>query len=178
MDLSGKTVAILATDLFEESELTKPKEALDRAGAKTVVIAPHDGEIQAMQHADKTIKVPVDEILSRAAPEDFDAVMLPGGAMNADHLRIDHHAQEFVRAIDEAGKPVAAICHAPWLLISAKLVNGHKMTSYHTIADDLINAGADWVDQEVVVDGTWVTSRQPGDIPVFNEALIKLIAEA
>ncbi len=178
MDLSGKTVAILATGLFEESELVEPKAALDRAGAKTVIIAPHDGEIQALRHADKTITVPVDEVLSRAAPEDYDAVVLPGGAMNADHLRIDKHAQEFVRTIDEAGKPVAAICHAPWLLISAKLVEGRNMTSYHTIADDLINAGAKWTNQEVVVDGNWVTSRKPADIPAFNDAAIKLIAEA
>jgi len=176
MEIAGKRVAIIATDLFEESELVRPKEALDQAGAKTEVIAPHAGQIQAVRHDTKTIKIDVDKTLAEAVPESYDAVLLPGGALNADALRVNPKAQEFVRAMDEAAKPVAVICHGPWLLVSAGLVQGRHLTSYHTIADDLKNAGAEWSDEEVVVDGNWVSSRQPDDIPAFNDAVIKLIA--
>jgi protease I len=178
MEIAGKRVAVIATDLFEESELVKPKEALDQAGAKTEVIAPHGGELQAVRHDAKTIKVEIDKTLDEVAPEDYDAVLLPGGAFNADALRVNGTAQAFVRAMDEAGKPVAVICHGPWLLVSAGLVQGRHLTSYHTIADDLKNAGAEWTDDEVVVDGNWVSSRQPDDIPAFNDAMIKLIASS
>lgn len=178
MDIAGKRVAIIATDLFEESELIKPKEALDQAGAKTVVIAPHAGQIQAVRHEVKTIMLPVDQTLSEARPEDFDAVLLPGGALNADELRVNRQAQEFIRAMDDANKPIAVICHGPWLLASAGVIQGRHLTSYHTIADDLINAGAEWTDEEVVTDGNWVSSRQPDDIPAFNDAVISHIAAA
>jgi len=177
-NLSGIRVAILATDLFEEAELVKPKEALEQAGAKTTVIAPHPGEIQAVQHDKKTQKVKVDQTLSEAVPGDFDAVLLPGGAMNADALRVEKKAQQFVQEIDRAGKPIAVICHGPWLLISAGLARGRKLTSYHTIQDDLKNAGANWQDSEVVRDRNWVSSRQPSDIPAFNREVTNLFAEA
>jgi protease I len=178
MDLSGKRIAIIATDLFEESELLKPKEALETAGATAEVVAPHDGHLQAMQHDQKTGTVPVDATLGRANPEDYDAVVLPGGAMNADHLRVDEAAQKFVQAMDKAGKPLAVICHGPWLLVSAGLVKGRHLTSYHTIKDDLENAGATWTDEAVVTDGNWVSSRRPDDLPVFNEAMCRLFAGA
>jgi protease I len=175
--LDGLRVAIIATDLFEQAELEKPKKALDEAGAKTSIIAPKSGKIQGVHHADKGDKFDIDLTLDKANPDEFDAVLLPGGAMNADALRIEQKAQQFVRAIDQAGKPIAVICHGPWLLISAGLVRGKKMTSYHTIQDDLKNAGANWVDEEVVRDGRWVSSRQPSDIPAFNRDMIDLFAE-
>jgi protease I len=173
----GIRVAILTTDLFEESELVEPRKALDDAGARTVVIAPKSGKIQAMKHADKTIQIPVDLTLEKAEPGDFDALLLPGGAMNADALRVEKKALDFARRMDAAGNPIAVICHAPWLLVSAGLVRGRTMTSYHTIQDDVRCAGANWVDKEVVRDRNWVSSRKPEDIPVFNEQMIALIAE-
>jgi protease I len=177
-NLSGARVAILATDLFEEAELVEPRKALDEAGAQTVVIAPHAGEIQAVRHDTKTQKVKVDQTLEDADPEDFDAVLLPGGAMNADALRMDDNAQQFVQEIDDDGKPIAVICHGGWLLVSAGLVDGRHMTSYHTIQDDIRNAGAEWTDEEFVRDENWVSSRQPSDIPVFNKEMIRLFAES
>lgn len=176
--LEGLRVAILATDLFEEAELIEPRKALQDAGAQAVVIAPKAGEIQAVEHDKKTQKVKVDMTLDEARPNDFDAVLLPGGAMNADALRMERKAQEFVRNIDQAGKPLAVICHGPWLLISAGLVSGRQMTSYYTIQDDLKNAGATWVDDTCVRDRNWVSSRQPADIPAFNRNMIELFAEA
>jgi protease I len=176
--LQGYRVAIVATDLFEEAELLEPRKALQDAGAQTVVIAPKSGEIQAVRHDEKTRKVKVDMTLDQARPEDFDALLLPGGAMNADALRIEEKAQNFAQAIDRAGKPIAVICHAPWLLVSAGLVQGRKMTSYKTIHDDLENAGASWTDEPVVRDKNWVSSRQPTDIPQFNQAMIELFSEA
>lgn len=173
----GVRVAIIVTDLFEESELIEPRKALDDAGAKTVVIAPKAGMIQAVRHADKSITVPVDLTLEKAEPGDFDAVLLPGGAMNADALRGEKKAQDFVRRMDAAGNPIAVICHAPWLLVSAGLVRGRTMTSYHTIQDDVRCAGGNWIDKEVVRDRNWVSSRKPEDIPAFNEQTIVLIAE-
>lgn len=176
--LEGLRVAIIATDLFEEAELIEPRKALQEAGAQVVVIAPKAGEIQAVQHDKKTQKVKVDMTLDDARPNDFDAVLLPGGAMNADALRMEKKAQEFVRNIDEAGKPIAAICHGPWLLISAQLVKGRHITSYFTIQDDLKNAGANWVDEVSVRDRNWVSSRQPTDIPMFNRNMLELFSEA
>ncbi len=175
--LAGFRVAIIATDFFEEAELVEPRKALDQAGAKTVVIAPKAGEIQAVQHDKQTQKIRVDMTLDKANPDDFDAVLLPGGAMNSDALRMEKKAQEFVRQMDEEGKPVAAICHAPWLLISAQLTDGRSMTSYHTIQDDVRNSGANWQDKEVVRDENWVSSRQPSDIPAFNREMIQLFSE-
>ncbi len=177
-DLSGMRVAIVATDDFEESELIEPRRALDEAGAKTQVVSPKSGEIQAVRHDEKSKKVKVDLSLDQANPEDFDAVLLPGGALNADHLRINKKAQQFVQKIDQAGKPIAVICHGPWLLVSAGLVKGRKLTSYHTIQDDLRNAGAQWEDREVVRDRTVVSSRQPSDSPAFNREMIALFHEA
>lgn len=175
--LNGLRVAILSTDLFEESELTEPKKALQQAGADVKVIAPRPGQIQAVRHDEKSIKVPVDLDLNSANPDEFDAVMLPGGAMNADTLRVDRKAQEFVRKIDQSGKPIAVICHGSWLLVSAGLVKGRHMTSYHTIQDDLRNAGARWEDSECVVDRKFVSSRQPSDLPRFNQEMVRVFAE-
>jgi protease I len=176
--LNSLRVAILATNDFEEAELIDTRKALNEAGAKTSVIAPKSGKIQAMKHDDKTGFVNVDLTLDQANPDDFDAVLLPGGALNADHRRVEPKAQEFVRRIDKAGKPIAVICHGPWLLVSAGLVKGHTLTSYHTIQDDIRNAGGKWVDKEVVTDHNWVSSRQPDDIPAFNEAMIELFAHS
>lgn len=174
--LKGYRVAILATDLFEEAELTETRTALQEAGAETVVVAPKPGEIQAVRHDTKTQKVKVDLTLDKAKAEDFDAVLLPGGAMNADALRIEKKAQEFVQQIDHEGKPIAVICHAPWLLVSAGLVKGRHMTSYKTIQDDVKNAGAQWTDEAAVHDRNWVSSRQPSDIPEFNKKMIEIFA--
>jgi protease I len=176
-NLDGFRVAILATDLFEEVELTQPRKALEQAGAKTVVISPKEGEIQGVKHDKKTKKVKVDQVLDQADPNEFDAVLLPGGAMNADAIRIEPKAQEFVRQIDQAGKPVAVICHAPWLLISARLTNGRRMTSYKTIQDDVRNSGAEWTDEATVRDRNWVSSRQPTDIPSFSQEMIALFSQ-
>jgi protease I len=172
-NLSGKKIAVMATDYFEESELTEPVKALKEAGAKVEIIAPKRGEIQGLQHVDPGQKIKVDKTLDEAKPEDYDALVLPGGAVNADQLRTEDKAKNFVvKIMDELGKPTAVICHAPWLLVSAGLARGKKMTSFFTIADDMRNAGANWVDEEVVVDGNLITSRQPNDIPAFNKALI------
>jgi protease I len=171
-------VAIIATDLFEEAELLEPRKAFEEAGAKTTVIAPHSGEIQAVRHDVKTQKVKVDQTLEQANPDEFDAVLLPGGAMNADALRMESKAQEFVRSFDRQGKPIAVICHGPWLLISAGLAKGRHMTSYKTIQDDLRNSGANWVDEASVRDRNWVSSRQPSDIPQFNQDAIQLFVES
>lgn len=176
-ELEKMRVAILLTDDFEESEMTEPRKALDEAGATTVLIAPHAGEVQGFKHDKKAGSFKVDLTLEKANPEDFDAVLLPGGALNADALRVEKKAQEFVRAIDGAGKPLAVICHGPWLLVSAGLTRGRKMTSYHTIRDDIRNSGADWRDEEVVRDRNWVSSRQPGDIPAFNREMVRLFSE-
>lgn len=176
--LDGMRVAILATDDFEQVELTEPRNALEQAGAKAVVISPKDDEIQGVNHDEKADKVKVDLPLDQANADEFDAVLLPGGALNADHLRVVKKAQEFVRKIDSAGKPIAVICHGPWLLVSTGLVKGRRMTSYHTIQDDIRNAGGNWVDQECVRDRNWVSSRQPSDIPAFNREMIALFAES
>jgi protease I len=177
-ELPGLKVAILVTDDFEQVELTEPRKALEDAGAKTTVVSPKQGQVQGMKHDDKADKFKVEMALDEANPEDFDAVLLPGGAVNADNLRVEKKAQEFVRKIDQAGKPIAVICHGPWLLVSAGLVRGRKMTSYHTIQDDLRNAGANWEDSEVVRDRNWVSSRQPSDIPAFNREMISLFASS
>ncbi len=173
-DLKGFRVAILATDGFEESELTEPKKALEGAGAKVEVISPKRGQIQGFRHHDKSITVPVDRTLDQARPDDYDGVVLPGGALNADVMRVNSKVKSFLTAMQSAGKPFAVICHAPWELVSAGLTRERRLTSYHTIQDDLRNAGADWVDQEVVVDRNWVTSRQPDDLPAFNREMLKL----
>lgn len=167
-------VAILVAANFEEAELTEPREFLQKEGAETELISLAPGKVQAMKHDEKTKKYDVDRVLNEAKPGDYDALLLPGGALNADALRVEKKAQEFVKAFDKAGKPIAVICHAPWLLISAGLVKGRKLTSYHTIQDDIKNAGGQWTDSETVVDKNWVTSRQPSDIPAFNEKMKSL----
>lgn len=175
--LEGMRVAILATDGVEDAELREPRKALDEAGAKTTLFAPKEGAIQSFKHHDKADTFKVDISLNQADPSQFDAVLLPGGALNADTLRVQPRAQEFVREMDRQGKPIAVICHAPWLLVSAGCVRGRTMTSYHTIQDDLRNAGANWRDEEVVRDRNWVSSRQPSDIPAFNRGMIELFSE-
>ena len=175
--LNGLRVAILVTDGFEQVELVEPRKALDAAGAKTFIVAPKSGKIQGFNHDTKADSFEVDMTLETANPDSFDAVLLPGGALNADALRVETKAKEFIMAINNARKPIAFICHAPWLLVSAGLVQGRKMTSYHTIQDDIRNAGGQWQDTEVIVDANWVSSRQPSDIPSFNEAMIKLFGE-
>lgn len=175
--LEGMRVAILVTDDFEQSELTEPKQALEAAGAKALIVSPASGEVQGMHHDEKADRFPIDQSLAEADPGQFDAALLPGGALNADALRVVPEAKTFITAIDEAGKPIAVICHGPWLLVSAGLVSGRKMTSYHTIQDDLRNAGADWRDIEVLRDRNWVSSRRPADLPAFNRELIALFAD-
>ena len=175
--LQGMRVAILASDGVEDAELREPRKALEEAGAETILFAPKEGTIQSFKHHDKTDTFKVDRTLTQADPSQFDAVLLPGGALNADTLRVQPRAQEFAREMDRQGKPVAAICHAPWLLISAGCVRGRTMTSYHTIQDDVRNAGGNWQDEEVVRDRNWVSSRQPSDIPAFNREMIQLFSE-
>jgi protease I len=175
--LTGMKVAILATDGFEQSELMRPREALGKAGAETTVVSLKDGKIRGWNHKDWGDSVAVDLLLADASADDFDALLLPGGVMNPDHLRMEPAAVAFVKAFFDADKPVAAICHAPWMVINAGGAKGRRMTSWPSLQTDLRNAGADWVDEESVTDGNLVTSRKPDDIPAFNEAMITLFAE-
>ncbi len=171
-NLSGKKIAILATDGFEQSELIKPRQALDQAGATTEVISPKTGEIKGWNHTEWGESVKVDKALGQANPADYAALVLPGGVMNPDHLRMDPAAVDFVRKFVETGKPVAAICHGPWLLVEAGVVKGKKVTSWPSLKTDLRNAGAEWIDQEVSKDGQFITSRKPDDIPAFSRTII------
>ena len=175
--LAGKRVAILATDGVEQVELTEPRKALDAAGATTQVISPKPGAIKAWQHDKPGTDIEVDAELGKVSASDYDALMLPGGVMNPDALRMNPTAVNFVRAFFEAGKPVAAICHAPWMLVEADVVQGREVTSWPSLRTDLKNAGAHWSDREVVVDHGLVTSRKPDDIPVFNRKMIEEFAE-
>ena len=175
--LQGKKVAILITDGFEQVEMTEPRKALQHEGAETVIVSPKDGKVKGWQHTDWGDEFPVDRPLSAARADDFDALLLPGGVMNPDHLRQDAQAVEFVRDFFEAHKPVAAICHGPWMLVEADVVRGRKVTSFPSIQTDLKNAGANWVDQEVVTDHGLVTSRNPDDIPAFNRKMVEEFAE-
>lgn len=174
--LSGLRVAILATDGFEQSELVEPRKALDDAGAATEVVSPKDGRVRGWNHKDWGREVDVDQPLRSADPGDYDALLLPGGVMNPDALRMDPAAVAFVRHFFEARKPVAAICHGPWTVIEAGVAQGQKMTSWPSLRTDIENAGAEWVDEEVVVDGKLVTSRKPDDIPAFSRATIEVFA--
>lgn len=175
--LDGKNVAILATDGFEQSELLKPQEALNNAGATVKVVSLESGKIRGWDGDDWGDSVDVDMVLDDARPDDFDALVLPGGQINPDLLRVEPKAIQFVKDIFEAKKPIAAICHAPWLLIEADIVKGRKATSYHSIKTDMINAGADWVDEEVVCHQALITSRNPGDLDAFCAKTIEEIAE-
>jgi protease I len=176
-ELHGKKVAILVTDGFEQVELTDPRRALDAAGATTHLVSPKDGRVRGWDHTDWGEEFDVDVALSDARAEDYDALLLPGGVMNPDKLRTDEAAVRFVRAFFGAKKPVAAICHGPWLLVEADVARGRTLTSYPSIRTDLENAGATWVDEEVVVDEGLVTSRNPDDLPAFNRKMVEEIAE-
>lgn len=177
-DLSSKRVAILVDNYFEEAELTGPLEALRNTGAEVDIIAaePEGRKVQALKHVEKGNTYAIDKTLDEADISDYDALVLPGGAINADQLRMQRKAREWVNAIIDQGKPLAVICHAPWVLASAGLAKGRKLTSYFTIQDDLRDAGAQWVDEAVVIDGNLITSREPSDIPAFNEALVSMLA--
>ncbi|HMN27027.1 MAG TPA: type 1 glutamine amidotransferase domain-containing protein [Caldilineaceae bacterium] len=175
--LQGKKVAILATNGFEEVELTAPKQALEEAGAQTQIISPEEGTILSWQQRNWGSKFPVDVPIAQADADKYDALLLPGGVMNPDKLRLDQKSIDFIRAFFDAGKPVGAICHGPWPLIDAGVAKGRTMTSYPSLRMDLTNAGAKWVDQEVVVDHGLVTSRIPDDLPAFNRKLIEEIGE-
>ena len=172
--LGGKKVAILVADGFEQVELTEPRQALEDAGAQTKIVSPATEHVQGWHHFDKGDNFRVDVPLISAKAEDFDALLLPGGVANPDQLRANTMAVDFVKAFFDAGKPVAAICHGPWTLIEAGAARGRKMTSWPSIKTDLINAGAEWVDQEVVSEQGLVTSRKPKDIPAFNVKMIEL----
>ena len=171
-DLSGKRVAIIATDHFEEAELVQPRDALRQAGAEVKIYSTGTDPIQAVEGDTKpTQKVEVDGTLDDLDPSAVDALIVPGGTVNADTIRTEEKAQQAVRAVSEAGKPLAVICHGPWLLVSAGLAKGKRLTSYASLADDVRNAGGDWVDEEVVVDGNLITSRNPNDLPAFIKAI-------
>jgi len=175
--LNGKKVAILVEDGFEQIELTSPKEALEKAGAKTHIISPKRDKVKGWEHTQWGQEFPVDVSLDKANANEYDALLLPGGVMNPDKLRTSKQAVQFVRSFFDQGKPVAAICHGPWILVESDVVNGRKVTSYTSIQTDLKNAGANWVDQEVVVDQGLVTSRKPDDLPAFNRKMVEEIAE-
>lgn len=175
--IKGKKIAILVTDGFEQVELVSPKNAAEAAGATTVIVSPKPGSVQGWNHHDKGDSFPVGLALDKAKADDFDALLLPGGVANPDALRMDQKAVAFVRAFFEQHKPVAAICHAPWTLIDAGVVDGRRVTSYKSVKTDLVNAGAIWEDKEVVVDNGLVTSRDPNDLPAFNRKLVEEVAE-
>lgn len=174
--LRGKKIAILVANGFEQVELTEPKKALDQAGATTHVISPEEGKVKGWNMKEWGKEIPVDIALEQANAADFDALLLPGGVMNPDHLRMNPDAVSFVKDFTDAGKPVAAICHGPWTLIEAGAVEGHTMTSWPSLKTDLTNAGANWEDREVIRDGKLVTSRKPDDIPAFNREMIAMFA--
>jgi len=174
--LNGKRVAILVTDGFEQVELTGPKKALEEAGAQVDILSAEEGQVKGWNHDKPADDFKVDGTFKATSIDQYDAVVLPGGVQNSDTIRIDQDAQHLVKTGTSAGKPIAVICHGGWLLISAGLVNGKTMTSYKTLKDDLVNAGANWVDKEVVKDGNLISSRQPDDIPAFNRELISALS--
>jgi protease I len=174
--LKGKKVAILAADMFERVELEEPRKALEDAGAETEIVSIHDGEIQGFDHFDSANKVKVDKTVEEVSTDDYDALLIPGGVGNPDQLRGDENAVAFVREFNEAGKPMAVICHGPWMLVESGVVRGRTVTSWPTLETDIRNAGGEWIDEEVCVDGNLVTSRKPDDIPAFNEKMLELFA--
>ncbi|WP_433793103.1 type 1 glutamine amidotransferase domain-containing protein [Actinoplanes sp. CA-252034] len=174
--IKGKRVAFLATDGVEEVEYTEPRKAVEAAGGQAELISLEDGEIQAVNHMDKAGTYQVEKTVRDADPEQYDALVLPGGVANPDFLRADEDAVRFVRDFMAAGKPVAAICHGPWTLIEAGVVDGRTLTSWPSLRTDLVNAGATWVDEQVYVDDTLITSRNPDDLPAFCEALVDRLA--
>ena len=175
--LENIRVAAIMTDFFEEIEFTSPRDALVNEGVVLHILSPADRHVQALHHLNPagifTVDVPIDE----ANPEDYDAVLLPGGVVNSDKLRINQSVLDFLREMNEQNKPIFAICHALWSVISAGLARGRKMTSYHTLKDDMVNAGANWVDEPLVIDDNFITSRNPGDLPYFNKAMIEKLEE-
>ena len=175
--LKGKKIAILATDGFEQSELMQPRQALEEAGAHTEVISPNAGKIKGWDHKDWGESVKVDKTLGNVNAEDYDGLLVPGGVINPDHLRMDPKAVNFVQQFVTAGKTVGAICHGPWTLLEAGALKGKTVTSWPSLRTDLKNAGAHWVDKEVVTDGQFITSRKPDDIPAFNNAVIESLAQ-
>jgi protease I len=175
--LEGKKVAILAADMFERVELEEPRKALEAAGATTEIVSIHDGEIKGFDHFDPAATVKVDRTVEEISVDDYDALLIPGGVGNPDQLRGDENAVNFVREFAEAGKPMAVICHGPWVLVEAGVVRGKKVTSWPTLQTDIRNAGGDWVDEEVVVTEGIVTSRKPDDIPAFNKKMIEEFCE-
>jgi protease I len=177
-NLEGLKVAILVDDGFEQVELIEPRKALDQAGAETRIVSPKGERVRGWNFTDWGDELPVDVLLDGASPEDFDALLLPGGVFNPDALRMQPQAVAFVKAFFDAGKPVASICHGPWTVIEAGAAQGRRIASWPSLKTDLRNAGAEWVDQEVVVDGNLVTSRNPDDIPAFNRAMIDLFAQS
>jgi protease I len=174
--LQGKRVAILVTDGFEQVEMTEPRHALDKVGAKTVLVTPHSGDVKGWNKTDWGDKFPVDATLDQVRPQQFDALLLPGGVMNPDRLRMDPKAVQFVKGFAAEGKPIAAICHGPWLLVETGIVRGHTITSWPSLKTDIENAGGHWEDRTVIADDDLVTSRKPDDIPAFNEKMIELFA--
>lgn len=176
--LSGKTIAVLATDGFEQVELDKPVDAMRAAGATVHIVAPKGGEIQGFEHHDKGRKVGVDKTLGDVSVDDYDGLVLPGGVINPDALRLEEKAIAFIGDFAGADKPIAAICHGPWTLIDAGIVKGRKLTSWPSLKTDLRNAGADWVDETVVIDGKLVTSRNPDDLPAFCDGIVKVFGAA
>ena len=176
--LNGIRVAILATDGFEQVELTEPRKALDQAGATTEVVSPKEGKVRGWKFKEWGDEVPVDQALDDADPKDYDALLLPGGVINPDALRMQPKAVAFVKAFFESGKPVAAICHGPWTIVEAGAARGRRLTSWPSLKTDLKNAGANWVDEEAVRDGNLLTSRKPDDIPAFSRELIRMLGES
>jgi len=175
--LQGKRVAIVAADMVERVELIEPRQALENAGAETELVSLKPGKIRSFDHFDPADEVPVDKAVEEADASDYDALLIPGGVGNPDQLRGDENMVAFVRSFFDQGKPVAAICHAPWVLVEAGVVRDRKVTSWPTLQTDLRNAGAHWVDEQVVVDQGLVTSRKPDDIPAFNEKMIEEFCE-
>jgi protease I len=175
-DLNGKRIAFLATDMVEQVELTEPWKAVEEGGATAELVSLDDGEIQGFNHYDKADRFPVDRTVEEATPDDYDALVLPGGVGNPDTLRMDENAVGFVRGFVESGKPVAVICHGPWTLVEADVVRGRTLTSFPSVKTDIQNAGGTWVDEEVVVDNGLISSRKPDDLPAFCTKLVEEVA--
>jgi deglycase len=175
-ELNGKKVAFLATDMVEQIELTEPWKAVEDAGGSPELVSLEEGEIQGFDHYDKADTFTVDRKVEDVTVDDYDALVIPGGVGNPDTMRTDKNAVRFVREFCEAGKPIAVICHAPWMLVEADVVRGRRLTSFWSIKTDVKNAGGNWVDEEVVVDGNIITSRYPKDLPAFNQELVELFA--
>src|SRR5260370_27101475 len=177
-NINGMRVAILIEDGFEQVEMVEPRRALDPAGAKTSIVSPRNGRVRAWNFTEWGENFPVDVALDRARPQDFDALLLPGGVMNPDKLRMEPKAVAFAKAFFDAGKPVGVICHGPWTIIETGAARGRRIASWPSLKTDLRNAGAEWMDQEVVVDGNLVSSRKPDDLPAFNQGMIDLFSRA